>query len=371
MEPDAFSGETRGALSRITEAFCDGKLYARNAIVRDTVNSEALFLLENPHGERQIQGDMTATRGTGESGGPLAQTLAGYSVSVDTVLNARADIKEEMWLQSGQFIRNMTPKPRSMKMLRSMYPVADDVNPSECQMQPVEPGVTAKQRSALPGVSDAINMFMYNERQIYMAFGVPFTLVEEHTGAHTNTMDTDNNQLQQTCMRYVDPLQEILENVSIALFGKDTLEKVYKKLVRRMDTALRGSKVDEKMRDKVFETTADGDEPLSLRVMTVTPARKMQLWYENGLLKHSAYIGYLVDTTQSARSMFETRDVRPIMIEPADDTAVGDDADAVPDEKPEGPGHHGELTLSKENGQQQSTDPTATLKRKRKMPGSK
>jgi len=360
--PDAVTGETQGTLSKITDAFCEMKLYARNALVRDTTNSEALFLLENPNGERAVQGYMTATRSAGEVGGPLAQTLVGYSVSIDTVLGARGDIKEEMWLHSGQFARNVAAdlgERRTLKMLRSGYPVADDVNPSECNMQPVEPGVTARQRAALPGIADALPMELKNERKIYTAFGVPWAMVEEHTGAHTNTMDTDNNQLQQTTDAYIGPVQTILENVSMALFKQDTLQHVYEQLQkiggRRQDIS-RGSKKDAAALEAVLKKTESGDEPLTLRVMTVMQRRHMQLLYENGLLKHNAYVEYLVSATKTPLGMFETRDVRPIMVEPEE--AGGRAA--------KGPGHHGESTLSREKEQQQTRDPTATLERKRK-----
>jgi hypothetical protein len=357
-EPDICTGLTTGLLSRLVMQHHTVAIMVRNAVVRDTGNSDATFLLETADPKTLTPYIDAVNESTAIFGGNGA-TIAGISRGGDTIHEAREEAIERTWLHDMRVIRNMAAAG-TRRPMRNIYTrmEIEDVNPSSFGFIPVPAGKTARQRTYPPANRDFVQSIMHMERVIVNAFGVPYSIVEKHTGNHSNAVDLENELLQATCKRYYDPVQAVLETVSILLFdGLDSVDEILARMDEQSAVSVASmSKRDKQLRDELCAQAKALSEPPRLQVITTLAERNIELMYVNGVLTHDAYIDHMVIAHGCPREIFEKQDVRLIMREP--ETGA------------HGPGHHGESTLGKKprSEQAQTRDPTSSSKRKRAPP---
>jgi len=362
-EPDIVSGLTQGLLTSLVMQHQTDVILTRNAVVRDTANADATFLLETNASKTEETFLQIPNDATGMFGGEGA-TIAGISRGMDVVEEARDAYVESTFMLDTRVIRNMELE-KSRKMYRMWTRMRmTDVNPNNFGMIPLPAGKTARQRQYPPSNQDYVSIILHMGRLIVNAFGIPYSMMEAHTGNHSSAIDTEDARLQATCTQYRASLDEILDNVSAKLFNW-AYEEDGGGLPAILERVREGGTVDDQHVSKkarllvaeLEKTSSEAEEPMCLRIVHTLPLRDVQRGYENGIFKHEALIESYGLSHGCAADMFETRDVRPIM---------NPDAGAAP-------GHHGSHTLSKSHRseQKQSKNPTTSLKRKRAIPGAK
>lgn len=195
--------------------------------------------------------------------------------------------------------------------------MVEDINPSAFGFIPLSVGKTARQRIYPPANREFVASILHMERVIANTFGVPYSIVEKHTGNHSEAVDLENDLLRATCKMYADPVSTILENVSLLLFDPgESLDEILARFDHGSGPAVHIGAGDARVRAQMGALAAKGAEAWELRIVTMMSARECMLQYENGLLSHEAMIEFLTETTGYTADKFETRDVRPIMVPP-------------------------------------------------------
>lgn len=357
--PDVLTGLVNGVLPTIVMQYQAVVVTTRNMVVRDTGNA-GTFLWQETHGSKTEATFLDIPNESTAIFGGNGATIAGVSRGGDVVREARDDYVESTFMLDQRVIRNMgLEKVPPMYGMWTRMRVAE-VNPNNVGIFPVRAGAVLRQRAYPPSNQDYCTAMLHMERVIVSAFGLAYSMVEAHTGNHSAAVDTENAQLQAACEQYRNDLAEMLETVSTHLF-----EWAYEEggggisaILARMspgDTTTALSKKARLATTELERVSEAAGEPLSLRIVSTLPLQEVLRGYENGIFRHEALIECYGMARGCAPSMFETRDVRPIMT------------------MQEGPGHHGTSTLTKSprSSQRQTTNPTATSKRKRALPGPK
>lgn len=105
-EPDIMTGRTTGLLSRLTMHHLAVEIFVRNALVRDTGNSDATFLIETAD-KKAVDTYFNAVTENTSMGGFGGMAVPGMSRDADMLHDAREDATERILLHDMRVLRNM------------------------------------------------------------------------------------------------------------------------------------------------------------------------------------------------------------------------------------------------------------------------
>lgn len=216
-EPEHETGLPSGLLVSLLEEYDASKILMRNLQQRDTQNALTMFGIQTvPKTTQQVVAGMGNPRAFAHTHG---MAVAGHAAGMMDVLDAHADAREHIFMHNLQFVRNMEAKaPTHLGGIVGRIAVADyDAGKIAAYTPPSD--TTIVQKAFAPEFRGFTTTLLHFERSLFCAFGVPFSVVERHTGNHTNAIDLERELLSQSVSRYVGHINMMLGDIGRVMFG--------------------------------------------------------------------------------------------------------------------------------------------------------
>ena len=216
-QPEIQTGVPTGLLVSLRETYRLTVILRRNMCLRDTQNAYTMYGLEAVPGSQELFNHTSADSYRQKD------AILGYSLGTDSRADEEEEARERMFLHTGKFLQSMAATKESVKLAAAAGRVAvHDYDPSRIGYFRAPPDTKLVARAACQALPEFVATLLKFEREIFCKFGVPFSIVENHTGNHANVIDEERQALGRAVERYIVPVNQLLDDLSVLFIGADS-----------------------------------------------------------------------------------------------------------------------------------------------------
>ena len=294
--PDFETGLTSGLWSQSVRAHFAETVTNRNTLVQDTLNAHGYYVLQGNKTGGVIEKAYVHTLTDEDANVGLEGVRSSMAERIDTIRTMR----EESFNHDREMASHMVGSVELPFLQTTM--LVPNFDPGRNTFQPVPDGQIAVQREAMSLRRDIVEFIMQQQREIFILYGVPYTMIARASGNHPETIDTEDDQLLIQAGLVTVFVQSVLRGVSQRLLGAH-------EIANTMETMWR---LDDPDAIEAFLKTANAQKPYVIRTNGTLSLRRGMKLYEMNMVRYDA----IQDAFRKSRAMtvpgkwFEEEDSR-------------------------------------------------------------